>query len=71
VQVIQDAVDNTLVFDTTVRRIDNYPDSATATATDRDRAAFGSTLNTRFNRCYHAPVTTRLSPGHGGMALSQ
>ena len=28
-----------------------------------------SILNTRFNRCYHAPVTTRLSPGHRGSAF--
>jgi hypothetical protein len=36
VQVCQDAVDNVLVFNATVRRLDYYPDSTTAPATDLD-----------------------------------
>jgi len=36
VQVSQDAVDNVLVLDATVRRLDNYPAGTSATATDLD-----------------------------------
>ena len=39
-----------LVLNAAVRRFDDDPDRTTAAATDRDRAAFGSILNTRFRR---------------------
>jgi hypothetical protein len=55
--VIQDAVYNTLVFDATVRRLDDYPDSATAPVTDLD--------------VYVEHTFQSLSPGHCGVMLSR
>ena len=49
-QMSKNSIDYVLVLDT---RDDS--DRSTAAAADLDRAAFGSILNTRFRRCYHAP----------------
>jgi hypothetical protein len=62
IQMSEYLVDDHRVFDTSVRRIgdDLYPPATRWADFDIDPIAARS--NTRFNRCYHAPVTTRLLP---------
>ena len=57
-----------LVFDATVRRIDDHPHKTTAAAANRDRAAFGSILNTRFRRW--AQVMPKALAALAGQALA-
>ena len=63
-QVIQDLVYDAMVFNTPVRRIGDDSDRSTAEATDLDVYAKDAFKTLLPRACYHAPVTTRLSPGH-------
>ena len=69
VKMSENLVDNVLVFNTAVRRIDEDPDRSAATTTDRDRAAFGSMEKTRFSGASHDAGPRSLPRGAQQMKL--